>query len=111
MNAKQILEEVRELQYKRAEESGYKRLSKEEEKPFREWKVQRYTEAIALDPRFGDAYAERGSELYFLGRRAEAKADMLEAFELGVSSAELYFDIAMPFKGEQKREILRAGMK
>lgn len=110
MNAKQILEEVRAEQYRRAEQSGYKRLSKEEEAPFREWKVQRYTEAIELDPAFGDAYAERGSELYFLGRRAEAKADMRKAFALGASDPHLYAEMAMLFDGEEKREILRTGM-
>jgi len=111
MNAKEILEAVRTEQYKRAEQSGYKRLSKAEEAPFREWKVARYSEAIELDPSFGDAYAERGTELYFLGRRAEAKADIRKAFALGVSDPELYAMMAMPFAGEEKREILRAGMK
>jgi len=110
MNAKEILEAVRAEQYKRAEQSGYKRLSKAEEAPFREWKVARYSEAIELDPSFGDAYAERGTELYFLGRRAEAKADIRKAFALGVSDPELYAMMAMPFAGEEKREILRAGM-
>ena len=110
MNAKQILEEVRELERKRAEQSGYKRLSEAEEAPFREWKVQRYTEAIALDPAFGDAYAERRSELYFLGRRADAKADMRRAYELGVSDPDQYMFMSMPFKGDEKRAILRAGM-
>jgi tetratricopeptide (TPR) repeat protein len=103
MNAKEILEEVRQLQYKRAEESGYRRLSEAEEAPFREWKVKRYTEAIELDPSLGDAYAERGSELYFLGRRAEAKADLSKAFALGASDPHLYFDMALPFEGEEKR--------
>jgi len=111
MNAKEILEAVRAEEYKRAEQSGYKRLSKAEEAPFREWKVARYSEAIELDPSFGDAYAERGTELYFLGRRAEAKADIRKAFALGVSDPELYAMMAMPFAGEEKREILRAGMK
>lgn len=110
MNAKQILEEVRAEQFKRAEQSGYKRLSKAEEAPFREWKVQRYTEAIELDPAFGDAYAERGSELYFLGRRAEAKADMRKAFTLGASDPQLYAAMSMPFGGDEKREILRTGL-
>jgi len=110
MNAKQILEEVRAEQFKRAEQDGYKRLSKAEEAPFREWKVARYTEAIELDPSFGDAYAERGSELYFLGRRAEARADIHKAFALGVSDPELYAMMSMPFAGEEKREILRTGM-
>ncbi len=110
MNAKQILEEVRAEEHKRAEQSGFKRLSKAEEAPFREWKVQRFTEAIELDPSFGDAYAERGSELYFLGRRAEAKADMRKAFELGASDPDQYTFISMPFEGDEKREILRAGM-
>ncbi len=111
MNAKEILEAVRAEQYRRAEQSGYKRFSKAEEAPFREWKVARYSEAIALDPSFGDAYAERGSELYFLGRRAEAKADIRRAFALGVSDPELYGTMAMPFVGEEQREILRVGMK
>ena len=111
MNAKEILEAVRAEQHKRAEQSGYKRLSKAEEAPFCEWKVARYSEAIELDPSFGDAYAERGSELYFLGRRAEAKADMRKAFDLGVSDPELYAMMAMPFAGEEQREILRAGLK
>lgn len=110
MNAKQILEEVRAEQFKRAEQSGYECLSKAEEAPFREWKVQRYTEAIVLDPAFGDAYAERGSELYSLGRRADARADIRKAFALGVSDPELYAMMAMPFEGEEQREILRRGL-
>ena len=101
---------MREEQYKRAEQSGYKRLSEAEEAPFRERRVARYSEAIALDPSFGDAYAERGSELYFLGRRAEATADMRKAFALGVSDPQLYAAMSMPFQGEEKREILRTGM-
>jgi tetratricopeptide (TPR) repeat protein len=110
MNAKEILAEVRALEQKRAEQSGDKRLSQAEEAPFREWKVQRYTEAIALDPAFGDAYAERGSELYFLGRRPDAKQDMRKAYALGVSDPDQYMFMSMPFDGEEKREILRAGM-
>jgi len=110
MNAKQILEEVKAEELKRAEQSGYKRLSKAEEAPFREQRVARYSEAIELDPSFGDAYAERGSELYFLGRRAEARADMRKAIALGVSDPELYAMMAMPFEGEEKRGILRTGM-
>lgn len=111
MNAKDILEEVRAFEIKKAEETGHKRFSREEEAPFREWKVKRYTEAIALDPTFGDAYAERGSELYFLGRRKEAKDDMRKAFELGVSEPHLYETISMAFEGEEKRVVLRAGMR
>jgi tetratricopeptide (TPR) repeat protein len=110
MNARQILEDVRAEERQRAELSGYKRLSKAEEAPFRERKVARYTEAIDLDPSFGDAYAERGSELYFLGRRAEAKADMRKAVALGVSDPELYGTMAMPFEGEEQRAILRTGI-
>jgi tetratricopeptide (TPR) repeat protein len=110
MNAKQILEDVRAEERKRSEQSGYKRLSKAEEAPFRERRVVRYTEAIELDPSFGDAYAERGSELYFLGRRAQAKADMLKAVALGVTEPELYATMAMPFEGEEQRGILRTGM-
>src|SRR5438876_11452800 len=110
MNAKEKAEAVQEEQYKRAEQSGYKRLSEAEEASFRERRVARYSEAIALDPSLGDAYAERGSELYFLGRRAEATADMRKAFALGVIDQQLYAAMSMPFQGEDNRESLRAGM-
>lgn len=108
--AKAIVKEVRSKQ-RALQKLGCKPLSAPEEAELRRWKIERYTEAIAEDESFPDAYVERGAELYFDERFAEAKADMLKALALQPSNAELYLTMSFPFDGEERRNILYAGME
>lgn len=110
MDARTILEEVQAEERKRFEANGYKCLPAKEEGELRRWRIARYTEATQLDPSLAEAYVKRGTALYFERRRAEAQADMRKAFSLRPNDADLYHSMAYPFEGDERREILRAGM-
>jgi tetratricopeptide (TPR) repeat protein len=73
--------------------------------------IERYTEAIAADESFPDAYVERGAELYFEGWIDEAKADMRKAFALQPTEPDRYLTMSYPFEGEEQRNILKKGME
>lgn len=111
MNARTILEEVRAEERKRFEDNRFKPLPATEEAEFRKWKVTRYTEAIRLDPSLPEVYVARGTELYFLRRRAEAQADMRKAYALRPRDAQLYWSMSLPFEGDARRDLLRVGMR
>jgi tetratricopeptide (TPR) repeat protein len=110
MSARAILDEVQAEVQRRLEANGGKPLPPKEQSELRKWKIARYTEAIQLDPLLAEAYAERGADLYFEHRRVEAQTDMRKAFALRPRDAELYLSMSYPFEGDEKREILDAGM-
>jgi len=109
--AKAIIEEVRAKVRQADPEYGYWRLSAQERTDLRKWMIEKYTEAIAADESFSEAYVERGAELYFEEQFEEAKEDMRKALGLQPTDIKLYLTMSYPFEGEESRNILRAGME
>ena len=109
--AKAIIEEVQARINRTNPTHGYWALSAQERSSLRKWMIELYTEAIAADESFPDAYVKRGTELYFDKQREEAAADMRKAFTLQPENGELYVPMSYPFEGDERRHILHAGME
>jgi tetratricopeptide (TPR) repeat protein len=72
--------------------------------------IEKYTEAIELDPRYIGAFIWRAAARRQLGDLEGARADAMVAYRIGSDDPNDYLLISAPFPGATRRRILRKGI-
>jgi tetratricopeptide (TPR) repeat protein len=103
--AQELIDEGHQLQADAAEAGLYEKP--EELRAVYRRAIEKFSAAIALDPEAGEAYASRSIAAYFWGDSVTAKADVERVLQLPAVAEDDYLVLANPYRGEEKRRLLR----